>query len=233
MNAEIEKINTEVDNTADIIENGRLSETELSATIDEIAGPLADAAAAPKADQSYVDSELAPIDVVATVAALVDDPFGFGHVATFTAFTFNSASPQTWAAANDARLVQCITAGTISKIGFWVEVASGNVSVGVYRKNGSGRSAVPGTRAAVTSSVTIPGTGYREIALPAPIRVEKGDYLALSCDNATASFTGMNGASRANLGPFGFGMNTAHPLPSLYSGGFATTGKLPLLFGIA
>lgn len=211
--------------------SGKVKEN-LEGTIGSVATPIAEAAAAPKADQSYVDTELAPIDTVTQLAALADDPFGFGYVATFTAFTFNSASPQTWAAANDARLVQCVTAGTISKIGFWVEVASGNVSVGVYRKNGTGRSAVPGSRAAVTASTAIPGTGYREIALPAPIRVEKGDYLALSCDNTTASFTGMNGASRANLGPFGFGMNTAHPLPSLYSG-FATTGRLPLLYGVA
>jgi hypothetical protein len=184
------------------------------------------------ASVEYVDTNTAPASLVDTVADQHDDPLGLGYVATTTAFVFTGA--QTWQTANDARFVRVLAGGTISKVGLQVEVSSGNISVGVFRKTGAGRTAGPGSRVATSGAVACPAVGYAEVSLGASVDVEPGDYLALSCDNTTASFMSTNpGVSRDVHRPFFHVQSNAHPVPSAASGTFGSISKMPLLVGVA
>jgi hypothetical protein len=162
------------------------------------------------------------------------DPLGLGHVATWA-----SLSPgvgQTWATANEGRFVRVISGGVISKIGLYVDTSSGNISVAVYSKSGSGRAAVPATRVVTSGAVACPGTGYQEVSLGSSVTVAPGDYLALSCDNTTAVFTCTGtGQTRSIFAPWAYAYSSAHPLPASPTGGSfsATTSKVPWLVGAA
>lgn len=100
-----------------------------------------------------------------------------------------------------------------TKVGFVVGTPSGNVSVGVYRNSGVGTAAVPsGAPVASTGSVACPGGGYAELTLNTAVDVIPGDWLALSVDNATASFFVLT----TNTAPVGVlsARQVAFPAPS-------------------
>ena len=138
------------------------------------------------------------------------------------------------AGSNQAVFARVRDAGYISKIGLWVTASSGNISVGVYRNTGSGRSALPGTRVGTSGAVACPSTGYQEVALTSACQVFAGDWLAISADNVTAKFRGLLGAQADN--DLGKGrqcrMSTAHPLPSTPSSLVATIGWTIVLVGV-
>lgn len=76
--------------------------------------------------------------------------------------------------------------GTISNIGLIVAVASGNIGVAVYRDNGSD---APGTLVAQSGSKVCPAAPASAlVALGSSVRVDAGDWLAIACDNTTATF---------------------------------------------
>lgn len=92
------------------------------------------------------------------------------------------------AGANRQYYWRSVGSGYITGIALTVGTQSGNISVSVYRNTGRGRSAAPGARRATSGSVPCPAPGYAEVALTAGIYVEVGDWIALSCDNTTATF---------------------------------------------
>lgn len=161
------------------------------------------------------------------------DPFGLGYVAGVTVLA--QAAVQTWQTANDTRYVRVISAGTISKIGFQVETASGNISVAVYRRTtDSGRLAKPGERLATSGVVACPAAGYNEVSLDTSVTVQMGDYLALSCDNTTASFfCTAGGFSRDIFRPWTYVQASAHPAPATAASLVGQGSKMPTLVGVA
>ncbi|QDP65423.1 MAG: hypothetical protein Tp182DCM212571_41 [Prokaryotic dsDNA virus sp.] len=90
-------------------------------------------------------------------------------------------------AANQAYFARVDQGGYISKIGVWVDTASGNIDVGVFtRGGGSGRTAYHGARRVAAGSTALSTTGYVEITLSAPVMVQPGDWFAVALDNTTA-----------------------------------------------
>ena len=84
-----------------------------------------------------------------------------------------------------------VTAGeTISatKIACRVSTSSGNICLAVYSNTGSGAAALPATRQGTTGSVSCPAGGYAEVSLGATVTIGIGQWMSISCDNATASF---------------------------------------------
>ena len=136
-----------------------------------------------------------------------------------------------WATANDASYARVLVGGSISNIGFHVSVSSGNVSVAVYRNSGSGRSAVPGTRLATSGAVACPGTGFQTISLGSTVAVQRGDWIALSCDNTTAAFTMVSNIDSDLYLGFSYRQSTSHPLPSTPASLVASTSRQPILIG--
>jgi hypothetical protein len=127
-------------------------------------------------------------------------------------------------------------AGSISAIGLWVKVSSGNISVSVYSNSGVGAAAVPASRQATSGSVACPAAGYAEISLGSTVDVKDGDWMAISADNVTASFA----CPLADSGVFndwGKGIqcaqSSAHPSPATPSGLSACLGYDIGLKGIA
>lgn len=115
---------------------------------------------------------------------------------------------------------------TISAIGVWVSTQSGNISVAVL-SGPAGRNG-PNTRLATSGAVACPASGFAEVALSAPVACGPGDWLAISCDNATARFKGPAGSPFAvnlALGVAGY-QDTAHPVPATpsQSGSLANAG---------
>lgn len=159
--------------------------------------------------------------------------FGFPHTpaAPFARDTDNRAV----AAANGAVYIRVMDGGRVSKIAYRVLTQGGNMSLAVYRNSGLGRLAVPGARLATTGSFTVPVAGYYEASLGASINVQVGDWLALSCDSATATFNSLLAGGVDNS--VGLGMKyrqaTAHPLPATPSGLVAVQGYDFVLIGVA
>lgn len=111
--------------------------------------------------------------------------------------------------------VRCRTSGIITKIGYLVGVQSGNISVAAYANSGSGRTSVPGVRLATSGAVACPAAGYQETALPNAVRVDAGDWLAISCDNNTATFQAVLNAGIVNLAAGLLAYSDAtHPAPA-------------------
>lgn len=156
------------------------------------------------------------------------DPLALGMVTTISPGVLPTA--QTYAGANDCRYARVLVGGVISKIGMNVVTSSGNISVAAYRGTGAGRSRVPGTQLLTSGAVACPATGYQEVSLGASVYVAPGDFLALSCDNTTASFSGFGGFTSGLFGGVSYGQATAHPAPSTPST-FATTSRVPALTG--
>ena len=127
-------------------------------------------------------------------------------------------------------------AGSISKIGVWVKVSSGNISVSVYSNSGVGSAAVPASRQATSGSVACPAAGYAEISLGSTVDVKDGDWMAISADNVTASFA-CPLADSGTFNDWGKGIQcaqaSAHPSPSTPSSLSASLGYDIGLKGIA
>lgn len=138
-------------------------------------------------------------------------------------------------AANTALYYRVRDGATISKIALEVTTSSGNISVGVYANSGTGRAAVPSALKVSSGAVACPAAGVQEIALTAPIRVEPGDWLAISADNATAAFRSTITAEETSALGNGlcYKQATAHPLPSAPASLTAITGRNILLVGTA
>lgn len=166
-----------------------------------------------------------------TAVALVTDPLGFGII--YSTDPRMAASPIAWTGANRGIYTRVITGGTITKIATDIGVSSGNISVAVYRNNGSaGQAAAPTGAPAITSgAIASPGTGYRELSLGGSIAVNPGDWLFLSCDNTT--FTVLRttpGSATQILNGFAYRQDSAHPAPTV--GTLTVTGLVPVLIGV-
>lgn len=165
--------------------------------------------------------------VIAGEDTMADNSFGIiSNVAAGVVGT-----QETWSAANDARYTRVLVGGPISNIGFHVSVSSGNICVAVYRNNGSGRSAVPGTRLATSGAVACPGAGFQTISLGGTVTVQRGDWIALSCDNTTAAFTMVSGIDSDLYLGFSCRQSSSHPLPSSPASLVASNSRQPILIG--
>lgn len=158
------------------------------------------------------------------------DPLGLEFVTTSIQGSLGTGS-NAWPVANDARYARVLGSGTISKIGLEVMTASGNISVAVYSKTGSGINAKPGARVATSGAIACPAVGYVEISLGASVAVSDGDYLALSCDNAVAAFRGQSGSANTLAAVISYAQGAAHPLPPAATP-VASASRIPLLIGI-
>jgi hypothetical protein len=153
---------------------------------------------------------------------------------SFTAFS--NLSLQTFGAANRCFYVVNVGASrTITKIAIQVGVSSGNISVAVYSPNVVDPAiAVPSTRKVTSGAIACPATGYQEIAIASTL-VNNGDFLALSCDNTTATFLGfVTGATSTNMWR-GIGglQETAHPAPTTPGTIDYNLNRAPVLKGVA
>lgn len=138
----------------------------------------------------------------------------------------------TFASANRCLYTRVLAGGTITKIGIEVGVSSGNISVAAYSNSGSGRSAVPGARLGTSGAVACPANGYQEVSLGGSVVVAAGDWLALSCDNTTASFLRFaSGTGTAIQNGLAYRQDTAHPAPSP-AGTMAVTSYVPTIVGV-
>lgn len=107
--------------------------------------------------------------------------------------------------------------GDISSVGTHVNSSSGNISVAVYTNSGSGRAATPtGGRLATSGAVACPAAGFATVSLGGTVSPVAGDWLAISADNATATFRSLPdgfGASALGQGA-SFRESGAHPCPA-------------------
>jgi hypothetical protein len=146
----------------------------------------------------------------------------------FAATQLSPGSSRTLAAANAS--YNRVTRGyarTASKVGFVVFVASGNISVAVYRNTGTGHAAAANNRVATSGAVACPAAGYNELTLDATVDVNPGDWLALTADNATAAFGGTAITGTA-IGPLTYRQGAAHPAPSTAGAATAPTSMFEL-----
>lgn len=136
-------------------------------------------------------------------------------------------------AVNTGHFARVRDAGRISKIGVGIATQGGNISVAVYRNSGTGRNSAPGTRLATSGSIVCPAAGWVEIALDKALWVHRGDWLAISADNTTATFRTLLAIGADS--DMGKGRQcrqaTAHPLPATASGLVATAGYTFVLVG--
>ena len=161
-----------------------------------------------------------------TYAALTD-PLGLGFSVPVTGF--GTAGVVAFNAANECAFSRQIGTMTITKVGFEVGTSSGNISVAAVDGSGSGRSRVPATREATSGAVSCPAGGYAEVSLGASVQT---DYLALSCDNTTATFRCSTTGGTTNLwSGLSYVQGTAHPVPSSPSA-TASGGRFPILIGV-
>lgn len=169
----------------------------------------------------------------ARLDAIEPDPLGLGFVLTLPCLS--PAAAGAWPVANAARYSKVISSGVITKVGLHVGTASGNISVAVYRNSGAGRLARPtGSPVATSGAVACPAAGYAEVPLGATVTVADGDWLALSCDNVTATFMASGGSASALLAGLGWGKNGNHPLvaaPAFVDATDATLFRGPQLIG--
>lgn len=125
------------------------------------------------------------------------DPLGLGFAIGVDPSA--AANLQTIGTANRTIYVRMRNGAVITKVGYQVGVQSGNVCVAAYANTGAGRAATPGARLATSGSVACPAVGYAETALGAAVTVLPGDWLALACDNITATFAAALGQNVTNL----------------------------------
>jgi hypothetical protein len=178
---------------------------------------------------SNVSDAVRKSELDAAILALKDSPLGM----VYNVDPRIAVGQAVWSGANRCIFTRVTEGGvTISKIAIDVLTASGNISVAVYQNSGAGRAAVPGTRLATSGAVACPATGYREVALGSSVRVEKGDWLAMSCDNVTASFTRLIHPTGSDI-TLGLirRQDTAHPAPSPV-GTLAASTYMPILIGV-
>lgn len=109
-----------------------------------------------------------------------------------------------------------VGAATISKVKLYVGTSSGNVCVAAYSNTGSGLAAAPGAQLATSGSLACPtGSAVAEVSLGASVALNAGDWLAIACDNTTATFGGLNGLGGSGLTAGMVGQQTsAFPCPA-------------------
>lgn len=158
------------------------------------------------------------------------DPFGWGIVISVDPRVFSTLTA--WSGANRGIFVRTMNGGPVSKIGFEVGTPSGNICVAAYANTGVGLSAAPtGTPLASSGAVACPSAGLAQVSLASPVSLAPGDWLFLSCNNATATFARSAPATGAfNVGT-AYRQDGAHPAPTV--GTLAATSTIPILIGIA
>lgn len=146
------------------------------------------------------------------VAAGKADPLNLGFPSNMDPKTISLAA--TNGSANRTHYYRVTGGGSITKLGLYVSVSSGNICVSVYANTGSGRAAMPAARVASSGSVACPAVGYAEIALGATVNVTSGDFwFAVSADNATAQFGAAATSAFAIQGVMAW-QDTAFPSPA-------------------
>lgn len=166
------------------------------------------------------------------VSGILFDPPQLGFPSNLKMFSIGVAAV---ALANDCFYTRVMGGGFITKVGLKVAVSSGNISVAAYQSapNLLGRLAVPGPQIASSGAVACPGVGYAEVALGSRVPVRSGDWLALSVDNATASFLDVDSDPSSLMLGFVRKQNPAHPAPaapaSLVN---PTANNVPILIGV-
>jgi hypothetical protein len=115
---------------------------------------------------------------------------GIGIPYTFPAFS-GGTSASTLGLANRGvyQRLLAVPAGGVTLTGFVVAIgtSSGNICVATYAGTGTGTGSRPGARTATTGSIACPAAGSSFVALP--VTVAPGDWVLLSADNNTATFT--------------------------------------------
>jgi hypothetical protein len=170
-------------------------------------------------------------EVTAAVAALVNT-WGLDLIAT--ADPLMAVSSSTTGLVNRIVFQRIFGSGPITKVGIGVTVTGGNVVVSLYRSNGAGRNAVPGTLVASTGIVATPAVGYAEVSLGGTFTVQPGDWFAFGCDSGSAAFRSITGnlidggnfAGRAMYGNPGF------PPPDSPTGLTTGLSRGPLVIGV-
>lgn len=89
--------------------------------------------------------------------------------------------------------------GLITKVGFQVTTASGNMRIGIHRNTGTGVSARPSTLKGSTTLQAVPASGYRELALSAATYVAQGEWFSIIIDNTTATLQAADAAATSTL----------------------------------
>lgn len=148
----------------------------------------------------------------------------------------DSQSLQNVGIANAGYYVRVDGSGVISKVGVYVGASSGNISLAVYRNTGAGRDALPGARVATSGAVACPTAAtYSEISLGSSVDVADGDWLFISADNTTATFSCRGGSIMVTDAAKGFQsvQLTAHPAPSTAAPIGARGGGGFILVGVA
>lgn len=143
------------------------------------------------------------------VANILDVTDRFGIVRTIVPQT--STGLVTIGSANTSRFFRVIEGGSVSSVRINVGVQSGNIAVAAYSNTGSGLTAAPGTRLATSGSVACPAVGIADVSLGATITLAVGDWLAIGADNATATFTGVNGGGDSTLSGGQAGVHATFP----------------------
>lgn len=157
------------------------------------------------------------------------DPFGWGLIICVDPRVSQSLAVST--GANRGFFLRTMNGGVITKVGFEVGTASGNISVAAYANTGTGLTAAPtGAPLSTSGAVACPATGLAQVALAAAVSLTPGDWLFLSCDNATATFSRTSVVSSAFNGGTAYRQDSAHPAPTV--GTLAATGYMPMLIGI-
>lgn len=159
------------------------------------------------------------------------EPFGFPytHNPNYVSSTNNTFL------ANSTLYLRSLGAGTITKIGFLVGTASGNVCVAAYANSGAGRAAVPAARLGTSGSVACPAAGYVEVALGGGTNVALGDWLAFSVDNTTAQCR-VASAVQETTGYWGgvaYRQTSTFPAPSPAGAGSYGQIRAIVLIGVA
>jgi hypothetical protein len=136
-------------------------------------------------------------------------------------------------AANDAIYQRVIGSGRVSKVALFVSTASGNISVAAYRGRPGFTVPAAGSQLATSGAVACPGAGYAEVPLGSTISLVEGDWLALSCDNTTATFARASVPGIESVFGAGFAARgvTQHPLPASPTGLFDSIRVQFILIG--
>lgn len=182
-------------------------------------------------DGSTAWSSLNPIN--SGTYATADDPLSFGI--PHTHHPLNAFEAGT-VGANVAYYLRVKGGGTISSIGLETVTASGNIMVAAYTNSGSGRNARPTGGQLSVSASTAASAGYQEVALGSSVELNSGDWLALSCDNATATFRCVKNGSvvpTALVHGFQYQQSSAFPLPATPSSLALSHARGFVLLGVA
>lgn len=158
---------------------------------------------------------------------IAEERLDLGHIETFKVIPTGA---QAMPGANQARYLMALNSGVVRRIGIHVQESVGNICVGVYRGKNSGPNRTP-DKLLVSVTVPCPPREYQIINLPSPVTVRAGDFLALSTDNATASFIGFSGSATPLISGSFRASTDSFPLkdnPTTSPGGYRIPGIIGL-----